>query len=293
MTNERRGTVLIGVSWNWGAMFDDLDDTLRAVLDDPSAPADLRAADVSFLTPDKDFAPAQATVNLFLYEVQENHQLRENGPIVELVGGQYVSNQPPVRMDCTYLTTTWSAKTGALQAAEEHRLLGLALLWLNRFPVVGTDFLRGTLANPPQPFPLPTLVAQLKEDQSNGQFWTALGIPPRPAFSITVTVAMQPLDEPELFPQVQTLRVIPASLVDPALAGRVLSAALDPVAGAKVTVVETGENRTVGADAGFSFGDLAFGTYTLLVEVTGQPDVRSPIEYAADNQIHDVVLPGP
>ncbi len=274
-------------------MFDDLDDTLRAVLDDPTAPADLRAADVSFLTPDKDFAPAQATVNLFLYEVQENHQLRENGPIVELVDGQYISNQPPVRMDCTYLTTTWSAKTGALQAAEEHRLLGLALLWLNRFPVVGTDFLRGTLATPPQPFPLPTLVAQLKEDQSNGQFWTALGIAPRPAFSVTVTIAMLAPAEPDQFPQVRSVRVAQASLLDPALAGRVLTSALAPVGGAKVTVVETGENSTVGADAGFSFGDLAFGTYTLLVQATGRPDVRSPIDYAADNQIHDVVLPGP
>jgi hypothetical protein len=273
-------------------MFNDIDATLRAVLDDPAAPADLRAAETSFETPDKDFAPAQPTVNLFFYEAQENQQLRDNAPIVAVSDGQYVSRQPPVRVDCTYLVTTWSTKTGAMKAEEEHRLLGLTLLWLNRFPVIGEDFLRGGLANPPQPFPLPVMVAQLKEDQSSGQFWTALGIAPRPAFSLTVTVAMDLLEEPEEFPAVQGVRLEPASLLSPALGGRVLDAALAPVAGATVTVVETGDNRTVGGDAAFSFADLAFGEYTLLVRVPNRPEVRAPVAYAADDQIHNVVLPG-
>jgi hypothetical protein len=188
-------------------VFNDLDATLRAVLEIAAAPADLRAAEVSFETPDKDFTPAQPTVNLFFYEAQENHTLRENAPIVALVDGHYESSPPPVRVDCTYLVTTWSAKAGALKAEEEHRLLGLALLWLNRFPVIGNGFLQGSLATPPQPFPLPTMVAQLKEDQSSGQFWTALGIAPRPAFSLTVTIAMDLAEEPEEFPVVQDIQL--------------------------------------------------------------------------------------
>lgn len=188
-------------------MFNDLDATLRAVLDNSAAPADLRAAEVSFETPDKDFTPAQSAVNLFLYEVEENLPLRDNAPILDLVDGQYVSTRPPVRVDCTYLVTTWSTRTGALRAEEEHRLLGLALLWLNRFPVIGNEFLQGGLANPPQPFPLPTMVAQLREGRSNGDFWTALGIAPRPAFSLTVTIAMDLLEEPDEFPVVQDVRL--------------------------------------------------------------------------------------
>jgi hypothetical protein len=47
-------------------MLHDLDATLRAVLTDPAAPADIRTAEISFETPDKDFRPAQPTVNLFL-----------------------------------------------------------------------------------------------------------------------------------------------------------------------------------------------------------------------------------
>jgi hypothetical protein len=274
-------------------VFNDLDTTLRAVLDDSAAPAALRGAEVSFETPEKDFTPAQPLVNLFLYEVQENHQLRENGPIVDLVDGRYASGPPPVRIDCTYLVTAWSTKSGALKTEEEHRLLGLALLWLNRFPVIGAGFLQGDLANPAQPFPLPTMVAQLKEDQSSGQFWTALGIAPRPAFSLTVTISMQLPEEPDEFPVVQGIRLESASLLGPALGGRVLDATLAPVAGAKVTVVETGDNSTGGPDAAFSFAGIAFGEYTLLVEVAGRPEVRAPVGYAADNQVHNVILPGP
>jgi hypothetical protein len=274
-------------------VFNDLDATLRGVLDNAAAPTELRAAEVSFVTPDKDFAPTQPTVNLFFYEVQENHPLRENGPIVDLVDGHYVSTPPPVRMDCTYLVTTWSTKTGALKAEEEHRLLGLALVWLNRFPVIGNDLLQGSLANPAQPFPLPTMVAQVKEDQSSGQFWTALGIAPRPAFSLTATIAMDLPEDAEEFPVVQGVRLEPASLLSPALGGRVLDAALAPVAGAKVTVVETEDDITVGGDGAFSFADLAFGEYTLLVQVQNRPDIQASVHYTADSQIHNVVLPSP
>jgi len=49
-------------------MFHDLDSTLTAILDDGTAPTELRdAADVSFETPDRNFAPGQPMVNLFLY----------------------------------------------------------------------------------------------------------------------------------------------------------------------------------------------------------------------------------
>ena len=50
-------------------MFHDLDSTLTAILDDGTAPTELHDADVSFETPDRNFAPAQPTENLFLFEV--------------------------------------------------------------------------------------------------------------------------------------------------------------------------------------------------------------------------------
>ena len=274
-------------------MFQDLDATLQAILDDPQTPDDLRNAEVSFESPDKDFKPPQSLVNLFLYEVQENRELRDNAPVMERVGDQYVSHQPPMRIDCTYLVTTWSTKTGGLKTAEEHRLLGLALLWLGRFPVIANGYLQGSLKNPPQAYPLPVMVAQMKEDQGMGQFWSALGISPRPAFSLTITLTIQPFDQADQYPIVQAVRMETASLIGPALAGRVQDKTLAPVAGARVTVAENGQSVTTDQAGHFSFDALAPGQYTLVVHVDNQPDVQTSIKYDVDSQVHNVILPGP
>src|SRR6266550_6358218 len=128
-------------------MFQDLDSTLTAILNDPAMPAslvNLKNADKSFVTPDKNFAPGQKTVNLFLYEVKENRQLRDPEPIVERVGTTFVQRPPPLRVDCCYLVTTWSSRGGAVGVAEAHELLAQALLWLSRFPTVPSTYLQGS-----------------------------------------------------------------------------------------------------------------------------------------------------
>jgi hypothetical protein len=274
-------------------MFQDLDSTLAAVLNDAAAPADLRNADVSFDTPDRDYKPTQATVNLFLHEVAENRTLRDEARVMERVGDTYTSRLPPLRVDCTYLTTTWSSKTAGLKAQEEHRLLGLALAWLSRFPVIEDRFLQGDLKNPPQPYPLPATVAQVKEDQSMGHFWSALGVPPRPAFSLTVTITVQPFDQVDEYPVTEKIVVEHASLTHPQLSGRVLDHTLAPVPSARVSVVGTGLEATVGPTGTFAFTGLDFGRHTLLVRVASRPDVQTPVEYAARHQVHNVILPAP
>ncbi|HEY2175197.1 MAG TPA: Pvc16 family protein [Mycobacteriales bacterium] len=275
-------------------MFDDLDATLAALLADGAAPQELRTADVSFTVPDKDFGPAQPTLDLFLHEVQENRALRDAVPIVQPVpAGGWESERPPLRVDCTYLITVWSPKTGALRAAEEHRLLGRALLWLGRFPVIPDQYLRGTLTTPPQPYPLTTTVAQTREGQSMGEFWTALGIAPRPAFSLTVTIAMQPYTETESFPALSEIQLRTGLLDQPELRGRVLDSQLAGVAGAAVTLVEASLTVTADALGEFRFGAVPFGPYTLAVTSGGHPDTSRGVQYENAAQVHDVILTGP
>jgi hypothetical protein len=189
-------------------VFDDVDASLKALLADADAPAELRAADVVFDTPGRDFAPAQTTIDLFLHDVQENRTLRDPAPVLERNGDVIVGRRAPLRVDCTYLTTVWSTKSGGLKAADEHRLLGLALLWLGRFAEIEDRHLQGTLKLPPQPAPPPLTVAQTREGQPMGEFWTALGIAPRPAFSLTVTVALRPFTDTERFDAVKDVQVV-------------------------------------------------------------------------------------
>jgi hypothetical protein len=274
-------------------VFADLDATLRAVLDDPAAPADLRTADVSFETPEKGYAPTQPTVNLFLHDVSENRGLRDNAPFRELIDGVYTVTPPPLRVDCSYLCTAWSAQSGGFKAQEEHRLLGQALLWMSRFALVEDRFMQGGLRTPAQPYPIPLSVGQTREGQSMGQFWSALGTAPRPAFSVTLTVTLQPDNRTESFPATESFVVGVLRPDHPALAGRVLDHTLRPVPAAQVAVSGTALHTTVGASGAFRFSGLDFGGHTLVVQPPGQPSVNVGVQYAEHAQTHNVILPEP
>ncbi len=180
-------------------MFQDLDSTLKKILDDtamalpPLAPPlnELLAADISFITPDKTFVTAdpKPAVNLFLYDVKENRELRDPSPIIEKSGNGFKRRQPPLRLDCSYIVTAWSKLTNENQVVEEHRLLAQALLWLTRFPIIPARYLQGTLID--QLYPPQVWVAQIDPNKNAGEFWDALDVPPRAAFYLTVTIAME------------------------------------------------------------------------------------------------------
>jgi hypothetical protein len=256
-------------------MFHDLDSTLRAILDDAAAPKELREADVSFETPDRNFAPGQATVNLFLFEVRENRARCDQAPHAEKVADVFVRRFPPLRVDCTYLVTTWSSDVRADKVVEEHRLLGQALQWLSGFGTVPDAFLCESLIG--QPFAPLTLVARMESKPNIGEFWSALGTPPRPAFTLLATVAMPfPLELPEGPPVVTKeihlgIKGAPgAEAASFEIAGTVRDAAARaPIADAEVTLLELERAvRTDGAGR-FRFAGLARGPYTLRAAASG------------------------
>jgi hypothetical protein len=262
-------------------MFQDLDSALTNLLNDPLAPADVVNADVSFETPDKNFTPPAATINLFLYELKENRELRDPVPIREIVAGVFVRRQPPLRTDCTYLVTAWANNlAGPARVAAEHSLLGQTLVWLNRFAhVPASYFAGGALADPP--FPPPTLVAQPKPDNNAGEFWSALGIPPRPAFQLTVTIALElglqtPEGPPVVTKEITVSEIRPEGIPAPELdhwfeiAGTVRDGiTLLVVPDAEVTLVETGAVIVTNESGQFRFSLLEAGNYTLHVAASG------------------------
>jgi hypothetical protein len=253
-------------------MFDSLDDTLTKILDDPEAPAELSGAAVSFKTPDKNYAPMQATVNLFLYEVKENRELRDPVPIVEKVGDEFIRRKPPLRVDCSYIVTTWSDPNliEETKVKQEHLLLSQALLWLSRFPTIPNNYLQGSLAN--QPFPPPTMVAQVDGNKNaTGEFWTALGISPRPTFNLVVAIAMDLKQEQTEFPVTTTLvEYLPEKEKRINFGGVVRNASGQPVANAWVRLEPTGLTDTTKEDGSFIFVDVSQGTnYILRARATG------------------------
>jgi|CXWL01.1.fsa_nt_gi hypothetical protein len=175
-------------------MFHLLDNTVKNLLD--SAPPDVADdlfvnAHISFDTPEKGFKPTEGdlAINLFLYEVKENRELRQTAPNRVSSNGQGGNRRSPLRVDCAYMVTAWSNISDQDNVANSHNLLGQAFFWLSRFPKIPEKYLSDAgLAG--QLFDAPTMVAQMDGAKSAGEFWSALGIPPRPYFNLIVTICM-------------------------------------------------------------------------------------------------------
>lgn len=181
-------------------MLHDLDQTLAALLK-----RDLPGRDqitVSFAAPDDAFSVTRPAVDLFLYDIRENLELRSNDDVIER-GDDFTSVRilPPVRVDASYLITAWPGGGGAQgdSSEDEHRLLSAVMRTLLRYPKLPRNILKGSLAS--QDLPLPVSTLQPGRLQSLGEFWQALGGKPKAALNYTVTLAID-VSEPEVQPLV-------------------------------------------------------------------------------------------
>ncbi|MCP5088856.1 MAG: DUF4255 domain-containing protein [Rhodobacteraceae bacterium] len=187
-------------------MFQDLDESIKALLD-----ANLNETDISFASPDKlsgnVHSISKPTVNLFLYDIRENHELRSNEWQHERQrNGSVRRHRPPVRVDCSYLITVWlnddASETGV---TNEHRLLGEVMKSLMRHRTLPAGLLQGELQGQTPPTRARTI--QPGNLQSLGEFWQAMGSKPKASLNYTVTLAVD-LTEPEELGPAVTEKVI-------------------------------------------------------------------------------------
>ena len=173
-------------------MINELDETLKTLLrrDLPQILAE--QVHISFATPDDQFPPQSVTlpaIDLFLYDVRENVELRTNEVYVERRGdGTAVRAQAPARVDFSYLITAWPSASVPDPAEDEHRLLGEVMRVLLRYRTIPEDVLQGALKD--QSLPLPASSLQPGRLQSLGEFWQALGGKPKAALNYQVTLSI-------------------------------------------------------------------------------------------------------
>jgi len=178
----------------------ELDQTLAALLKRELPGRD--QITVSFAAPDDQFSVKPPAVDLFLYDVRENLELRSNDEVVERqTDWTSIRYRPPVRVDASYLITAWpGGGSGQSDASEdEHMLLSAVMRVLLRFPKLPRELLNGSLAR--QDWPLPVSTLQPGRLQSLGEFWQALGGKPKAALNYTVTLPVD-VSEPETQPLV-------------------------------------------------------------------------------------------
>ncbi|MFQ5881379.1 MAG: Pvc16 family protein [Candidatus Methylomirabilales bacterium] len=179
-------------------MIQNLDSTMERLLRE-KVPLPPEQYDVTFDRPDSDrtagFAPNRVTLNLYLYEIRENLELRRPEWKREVQpDGTFVKRRPSVRIDCAYLITAWSPADPVNQPGvateQEHTLLSQVLTVLLRYPTIPPEVLQGRLVG--QEPPLPTMVAQPDGLPSPAEFWTALNNLLRPSLNLVVTISIDP-----------------------------------------------------------------------------------------------------
>ncbi|MFL6274357.1 MAG: Pvc16 family protein [Blastocatellia bacterium] len=265
------------------AKFPLLDDSIKALAKDFP---DLATAVIKFDRPADNYeGDHNGTVNLFLFDIRENMELRSNEPIIERSNGAATLRRPPRRVACSYLVTAWYGSSAEKdKELREQALLSQALQVLSSFPTIPSEMLWESLKEQPPPLPMVTLSADGAKNPA--EFWTALGGKLRPSFTITVTVSLPAL-KPEKPVTLVTGREI--TVGEKAVGGQELVPATTevvkrqgpfrifgritdpegaPVRGAIVTATnDETEISATADDAGrYSLEGLSTGTYTLRAE---------------------------
>lgn len=168
-------------------MISDLDETIKQLLIKKGA-FDAGEVDVSFETPNREWSASisKPTVNIYLYDIRENHQLRSTEWLVEKdENGTATRKKNPSRVDLSYLVTVWTN-----DIEDEHRLLWHVLLTLFRYPSLPTEVMSGQMAN--QKYPIKANTGQPDGVVKNpADFWSALDNQLKPSINYVVTL---PLD---------------------------------------------------------------------------------------------------
>jgi hypothetical protein len=170
-------------------MLDDLDRTLRALLieDLPRVIERIQpdGFEIKFDVPNRELKSrlTKPTLSLYLYNIQENRDLRGRTWDQARENGSIATRRPPVRLDCQYMVTAWSN-----EVEDEHRLLTGAARVLFRNPTLPEGVLQGALADG---YPITTEVAQPVSLKDVVDIWSVLDNDLRPSVRVTVTV---PLD---------------------------------------------------------------------------------------------------
>ena len=261
-------------------MLADLDETLRKLLV-AEIPIKNSDVDVNFDQPKREWSArlAKPAINLFLYDVRENNILRQhqwerldnNG---RKMGDQVTVKRTPMRVDCSYILTTWAA-----DPEDEHRLLTRAMLALFRFPTLPGKYLTGAVQNPP--YEIKAVLASHDKLTEPTDLWNVLDNEMHPSVSYVVTLALDPWTEiTGPLVRTRTLRFGPStSLPDYqvlsteagwmdmiTIGGTVRSKTDDePVAGLEVAIKGTGLFTTTDNEGRYRLGSVPPDEYTIVV----------------------------
>ena len=253
-------------------MIKDLDESIKQLLIKKGA---LNSAEVniSFEAPSRDWAASQSkpAINIYLYDIHENHELRSYEWTVERNNNRTATKtKAPLRVDFSYLVTVWTKDVG-----DEHSLLGHLMTVLCRHTFLPEEILQGALKG--LEYPVHASTAQPDGLVKNpADFWSALDNQLKPYIDYVVTLPVD-LDITVTAPVVwtKTLEVKEAGkkeVEEIVQIGGIVYEKDKPEAGignAMVLVKEKRMTAKTDDEGHYSFAKLEQGKYTFQVSAPG------------------------
>jgi hypothetical protein len=173
-------------------MLSDIDETIKQLLIKKGG-IDPESIDISFEMPNREWSTtlSRPTVNIYLYDIRENHKLRGlEWAVTKDKNGIATRKKNASRIDVSYLITVWTS-----DILDEHRLLWQVLAALFRHQDIPEDILSGPLSE--NRYPVTAVTAQPDGLFNNpADFWSALDNEIKPSLNYVVTL---PLDTDTAF----------------------------------------------------------------------------------------------
>lgn len=266
-------------------MFADLDESIRDLLVQRGS-LNSGEVDIAFEMPTREWAAGMArpTVNVYMYDLRQNFELRNPSPW-QVRGGpdnSAIKSRPDVRIDVAYNITAF-----ANAVEDEHRLLGRVLVTLLQNPIIPEDLLSGEVAGQE----IRTTVGHpSKVLQSPADYWGSLDGDIRPSLDYRLTVSVDVSQEitvglalTSIFKLGQTDETTgKAELFDLPLqfGGRIHERdnAEAGIEGVAVTLLERALDTVTDDEGRYTFHGVPPGEYTLIVNAPGMEERRERIE---------------
>ncbi|MBX0331310.1 Pvc16 family protein [Oscillochloris sp. ZM17-4] len=143
--------------------------------------------DVQFARPTRAWADALTapTINLYLYEIEENPDFRNVRPRVVKTSTTASTHMAPARIDLRYIVAAFSSNI-----EDEQLLIWRTLAVLLKHPALPTELLADEVRA--LDISLLTKITRLGEGPPSLDTWQAFEVPPRPAVLYTVTAPLDP-----------------------------------------------------------------------------------------------------
>ena len=274
-------------------MISDVDETLRELML-TYGNLDPTEIDISFEKPDRQWAAgvSKPTVNLYLYEITENTDLKNPGAWVVRKGpdNTAIKSKPDVRIDLSYNVTVFASSID-----DEHRLLSRVLVTLLKYPTLPAGSLQGLLVGQD----LMTSTAHPGDaQQSPSDYWGAVDNDLKASLEYRITIRLDVGEEITTGVVLNSqFKVGQRGLARDELeaqpiniGGRVHDRddASIGVENALVTVLERGLDTKSGKDGRYSIPRMLPGLYTLIIVVEGYEESRIPILVPSRN--YDIAI---